>query len=46
MLYGFEGDTENGELVIKESDEVIILNQVTMVIDHVMYMNKSRTTTP
>ena len=29
MLYDFEGDTENGELVIKEGDEVVILNQVS-----------------
>ena len=40
VLYDFEGDTENGELVIKEGDEVVILNQVhvTMVTDQDAYM--------
>ena len=28
VMYDFEGDTENGELVIKEGDEVVILDQV------------------
>lgn len=27
ILYDFEGDTENGELVINEGEEVIVLNQ-------------------
>lgn len=28
-MYDFEGDTENGELVINEGEEVIVLNQVS-----------------
>jgi hypothetical protein len=28
ILYDFEGDTENGELVINEGEEVTVLNQV------------------
>lgn len=29
ILYDFEGDTENGELIINEGEEVIVLNQVS-----------------
>ena len=28
VMYDFDGDVENGELVIKEGDEVVILNKV------------------
>lgn len=32
ILYDFEGDTENGELVINEGEEVTVLNQVSDVL--------------
>lgn len=31
-MYDFEGDTENGELVINEGEEVIVLNQVSFIL--------------
>ena len=34
VMYDFEGDTENGELVIKEGDEVVILDQVWPAVFH------------
>ena len=34
ILYDFEGDTENGELVINEGEEITVLNQVSN--DHVL----------
>lgn len=42
ILYDFEGDTENGELVINEGEEVTVLNQVLssndlMLCMHVLY---------
>lgn len=32
ILYDFEGDTENGELVINEGEEVVVLNQVSFIL--------------
>ena len=32
ILYDFEGDTENGELVINEGEEVVVLNQVSSIL--------------
>ena len=32
VLYDFDGDTENGELIIKEGDKITVLNQVCVCV--------------